>query len=348
MKITPIARSNGAQESVNSGSSVSADKAARAKAVAAGQDPNSVESSNNFPKSALASPRAIKMNTQRTPAARDFIPEVATAEPVKAAPAAQNAAVSDNGEPASQATEVTKPVDPQIAEAQKRLRAVQVKETEIAKREAALAEKEKSGTTLEAEIKAEVDADPLGFLFKRGWDFSKLTEQVQKSMEGQTPALTKVEVELRKEIKGLKDALETRDKNQSDAQASATEESLNQLQKQADKMIAEDDAFQMIRETGSNSKVKELIKFVLDRDGEILEVTEALELVEADLIEQGLKFAKISKVQQQAQQTQVATTPVANNSARQTMRTLTNRDTVSSVPSAKDRAIAAFHGKKLV
>lgn len=350
MKVVPIANSNSAQASVNpsEGRSVSAEKVARAKAAAAGSDPNQVETFNNSSRSALASPRSIKMNTQKTPAPRDYIPEAAV--DASATSAVQNAAVSDVNESVPVVSEETKPLDPQIAEVQKKLRAVQVKETEIAKREAAVAEKEKSGQTLETAIQAEVESDPLGFLFKRGWDFAKLTEQVKRSTEGMGPALTKVEAELRKEIKGLKETLETKDKAQAESEDAAYNQSLAQIQKDADKMIAADDAYQTIRETGSNKEVTKLIKRIFDQDGEILDVTEALALVEADLLEQGLKFAKISKIQksltpEQVQQTQTAQIPAQNT---RVMRTLTNRDSASSVPSARDRAIAAFHNKKLV
>lgn len=347
MKVVPITGSNGAQTSVNQteGRSASVDKVARAKAAAAGSDPNKVETSNDSPRSALASPRSIKMKTQSTPAPRDYIPEAAVE-----ATAVQNAAVSDTSESTLAVTEVTKPLDPQIAAFQKRERAVQVKEAAVTKREEALAEKEKSGTTLETAIQAEVESDPLGFLFKRGWDFARLTEQVKRSTEGMGPALTKVETELRKEIKGLKESLETKDKVQAESEEAAYQQSLTQIQKDADKLIASDDAYQMIRETGSNKEVTKLIKRIFDQDGEILDVTEALNLVEADLIEQGLKFAKIPKVQktltpEQVQQTQTAQYPAQNT---RVMRTLTNRDSASSVPTAKERAIAAFHNRKLV
>lgn len=347
MKVVPIANSNSAQASINpsEGRSVSAEKVARAKAAAAGSDPNQVETFNNSSRSALASPRSIKMNTQKTPAPRDYIPEAATE-----VAAVQNAAVSDTNESVPVVIEETKPLDPQIAASQKRERAVQVKEAAVAKREEAVAEKEKSGQTLEAAIQAEVESDPLGFLFKRGWDFAKLTEQVKRSTEGMGPALTKVEAELRKEIKGLKETLETKDKAQAESEDAAYNQSLAQIQKDADKMIAADDAYQTIRETGSNKEVTKLIKRIFDQDGEILDVTEALALVEADLLEQGLKFAKISKIQKSLTPEQVQQTQTAQVSAQNTrvMRTLTNRDSASSVPSARDRAIAAFHNKKLV
>lgn len=342
MKVTPISQSNGAQTTVNpnEGKSASAERVAKAKAVATGQDPAAVKVETPHPLDANV--RKIKMNTQKTPAGREWKQEepVAQADP---------AIIPNANEPVAVVSEDPKPLDPQVAAILKRERAAQVKEAEISKRELALAEKEKTGSS-SPDINAEIIADPLGFVLKRGVTWEQLTKSAEMHTES-SPGLRRVEDELRAEIKSLKEANETRNKELSDSESLATDRALASMQRQADQMIASEDAYQMIRETLSNKEVTKLIKRVFDDSGEIMDVKEALEEIENDLIEQGQKFAKISKVQKainpEPVQQQIQVTQPTNGVHRQTMRTLTNRDTVSSVPSARERAIAAFHGKKL-
>jgi hypothetical protein len=295
------------------------------------------------------------MKTNATPAGRDWATPQAETAPAPAAPqvavaASPSADTSDTGEPASVASEDPKPLSPQFAALAKRQRALQVKEREIQAREEAL--KQTSQSTTDAKSLVErMKADPLGLLLENGVTYDQLTQEVLKSMEGGGPALTRVETELKKEIKRLNDALETQTKTQSDTWNQAQAQALSQMQKQADQLIAADDAYQMIRETGSNKDVTALIKRIFDEEGETIDVKEALEMIESDLLEESLKIAKIKKVQSTLnpepapQQLQA---PAPNDGVRrQTMRTLTNRDTVSAIPSRRDRAIAAAYGKKL-
>lgn len=359
MKVTPVAQSNGAQTTVNpnEGKSASADRISRAKAAMRGEDPNkAVQSQQETTKEPGV--RKIKMNTQKTPAPRDWIPEgaqevtqveTATQTTQAASEPAKTADNSDNGEQTTASLEDNNKLSPQSAALLKRQRAVQVKEAEVAKREQAVADKEKAGAPL-SDINAEVLADPLGFVLKRGVTWEQLTKSAEKHVES-TPGLSRVETELRSEIKSLKEAIENQNKTVTDTLSASEQRALAQTQKQADQLIASDDAYQMIRETHSGPEVSALIKRVLKEEGQILDVREALEIIEKDLLDESLKLARIKKVQQgleaspATQQTQGARANDGQN--RQTMRTLTNRDTVSAVPSARDRAIAAFHGKKL-
>lgn len=343
MKITPIAHSNIAQTNLNAdeGRSAGAERVARAKAAAMGQPAPDVALPQT-PEQKLQTMRKLRMKTQTTPP-EIFAQPQAGLEPVPSVPVA--APVGDNpdqSEPAPVVSEEIKPLSPQFAALAKQKRALAVREAQIQAREDA--QKQTSQSTLDAKALIErIKADPLGTMLEHGATYDQLTQQVLASMEGGGPALTKVESDLRKEIKSLKEAFETQTKTQTDSQIAAEEAALSQMQRQADALIAADDTYQMIRETGSNKDVRVLIKRVFDETGETMDVKEALEEIENDLLQESLKIARIKKVQAGlTPPPEQAPPPQASNGPpRLQMRTLTNRDTVSAIPTRRERAIAA-------
>lgn len=357
MKITAVPKGAGAQPTANpnAGASASPDRIAKAKAAAAGQDPAAAQTQQaQHPETVTEKLKRIRMRTNVTPGPREYAQtEVPQTETVIENPAVvtQEADISDTTEPTSEAPEDSKPLSPQFAALVKAKRALQVKEREILAREEALKNGSQSTQDVNA-FKERIKADPLGLLFENGHTYETLIQIVEDMSKGGGPALTKVETELRKEMKLLKEELESSKKAQTDEKTQSEQRAMAHLQRQADHLIATDDNYQMIRETGSNKDVTDLITRVLKEDGETLEVKEALELIENDLLEESLKIARIKKVQTKLAPEPVITqqTAPANSNdgvRRQTMRTLTTRDNVSAVPSRRERAMAAALGKKL-
>lgn len=340
IKITPVATRPSVQ--APQGTSVSPEKAARAKAIAAGQTPEEVvHDSSEGPAYDHEGRRRLQMKTQHTPGPRQYQTETVE-DPAPAAPIADNSVTNEQAQTVS---EDKKPLSPQFAELAKAKRALQVKEREILAREEALKKAPQATTDAETVIER-IKADPLGILLEHGWTYDSLTQHVLKEMEGGGPALTKVETELRKEITGLKTALEERDKKSADAQSEAERTQDARLLKQAEHLVTTDENYLMIRETGSASEVTELIKAIRKEEGLELTIREAADMVEKDLLEESLKIARIPKVQSslQPQQTQ----PVnSNDGSRRTMRTLTNRDSTTGRYTPRERAIAAAEGRKL-
>lgn len=337
IKVVPVS-GNSTPTTINSNTPNAAKE--RAKAVYNGQDPSAVAQNQTRGTHPSNEVRSIKMKTQRTPANdQEVIDQIQTAP-------AQTDSNPDPSESTETTSTETKSISPQVTALLKRERAAQVKEAELKTREDALTAAQ-DPKTVPAPILERLKVDALGFVLDHGVSFEQLTEEVRKNMNGHGPALTRVEVELRKEIKGLKEAIENRDKVQTDSDSQATERSLDQMQKEAEQLIAEDDEYLSIRETGSVKRVRALIKRTYDETGEILSVKEACADIEADLIAQGEKFAKISKIQARignpAPQTAVRQTQNGNQSQ---MRTLTSRDTVSPAIDRRTRAIAAFKGQK--
>lgn len=342
MKISPIVARSSAP--TPQGSSSSPEKLARAKAVAAGQSIEEVQTSADAPTYDHEGRRRIQMQTNRTPGPRQYQSETVETEPV----ATQQATVADNSdinEQTQTVSEEKKPLSPQFAALAKKERALQVKEREITAREEAL-KKVPQATTDATTVIERIKADPLGILLEHGWTYDSLTQHVLKEMEGGGPALTKVETDLRKEIMGLKTALDERDKKAADAQSEAEKTQDARLLKQAEHLITSDQNYLMIRETGSAAEVTELIKEIRKEEGLELTVREAADMVEKDLLDESLKIARIPKVMSnlQPQQTQ----PVnSNDGSRRPMRTLTNRDSTTAKYSPRERAIAAAEGRKL-
>ena len=89
----------------------------------------------------------------------------------------------------------------------------------------------------------------------------------------------------------------------------------------------------MIRVTQSQGDVKELIHRIFKETGEILDVTEAMQLVEDDLINETLKVAQAKKVKSKL--SEEATSAIPQQPQPKQIRTLTSRDNASPVMSRR-------------
>ena len=260
----------------------------------------------------VQSVRALKMNTNATPG-HDL---------------AQEPAISDINDPANATPEETEPLSPQLAALARQRRALQVKERELADREKALTAQQP--TQGSAELLARLKSQPLSVLLEAGVTYDQLTEAILANPSGDSQAA----VEAR--IKALEESF---DKKLNDRDTQAEQAALAEMRRDAQRLAAEGDAFEMIRVTRSVPTVMELIEKTYRKSGEILDVQEAMQLVEEDLIEQSLKLAGIGKMQSRI------APPLAPQAPKPGMRTLTNRDTAQVPQSRKQRAIAAFHNQ---
>lgn len=260
------------------------------------------------PPSMAARIRSVRMNTNATPGREDHAPPLI---------------IPDPNDPA--ASEVTQPLSPQFAALAKQRRALQVKEREIADREKALSSQPTQGSGID---RARFKSDPVGVLLEEGLTFEQLTEHVLAHQGGSQVR------SLEAKIKALEEGV---DKKLTDRDAQQEQQALAEMRREALQHIAQGDTYELVRETNSVPHVMKLIERTYRETGEVLDVREALGLVEDELVKDGLRMANYQKVQ-----SQLAPRP-APQPQRQ-MRTLTNRDTASVPVSAKARALAAFHG----
>lgn len=343
MKISPIARSGAGDTAIpEEGRSASAERVARAKAVLSGGTaavtpaaPDRTPASDRQVERTAQSIKRIKMRVNATPGAMEYAPTPTEVNP----PATPEGNISDTVEPTPATPEVTKPLSPQFAALAKKERAIQVKEMAIAAREAAIAAKE-SGTTSDSSLIERIKADPLSVLDEQGITYDQLTEAILARSQDQGPAYQA----LKAEIKALKEGQENQTKSLSDRDQAAEVQVLAQMAKDADALLAApDDPYEMVRVTNSKAKVIELIKREFHERGNILDVSEALEIVETQLFEDSLKIAQAKKIQTKLAAPAPTLPPAAPE--QKPIRTLTNRDGTTVPMSRRERALRAARGE---
>lgn len=334
MKISPLAQGTGLPTS-SPISAPASDKISRAKAIAAGETP--VEASGNQQADRVQqSIKKIKMRTQVSPDRQESSPEVLL-EALSVAQETPESPISDPIEE-TQAAEETKPLSPQFAALAKAKRALQVKERELVQREEALKAQNPAGNE---DLIAKLKANPLSVLQEAGVSYDQLTEAILSNQSGNSPELASLKLE----IKALKEGL---DKQFSERDELAEKQVLTQMKREADLLVADGEQFEAIREAKAQQAVVDLIHRTWKETGEVMEVSEAAELVENQLIDEALPFARIKKIQsrlspaqEQAQQEQQIQAPKPNTKV---MRTLTNRDGARPITDRRARAMAAFNG----
>lgn len=351
MKISPVASSAQVSTNPDEGKSAGSDRIARAKAAMNGEAAPVAQTEQTTGDAqadrALASVKRIKMRTQRSvnrhgdPVVR--ADAVAAETPVEPSQAPETTTPSDtlaNIEQTQVSPEATEAMSPQFAALAKAKRALQAKERELATREAALTTPQ---ATPAGYSKDQIKANALSVLREAGVTNEELTEAILRESQDYGPGYTKLE----SEVQELKKLLENQNKSLEQRELDAEKQVLTQVRRDVDSLIATGDDFEAVREAGYAPKVVDLIYKVFKQDGEILDIADAAKLINDELIEESLKFAKLKTVQSRltppAQQQPAAKQPAPNT---KTMRTLTNRDGTSSLSMSKrERAIAAAEGR---
>ena len=239
--------------------------------------------------------------------------------------------ISDPKEETSEGAEDTQPLSPQFAALAKQRRALDVRERAVAEKEKAL-EQTPSGQGGGLEI-ARLKSDPLGVLLEAGVTYDQLTEAILASQDDGTNKVRGLEQKLKSLEEGFDKKLSDRDQQQK-------QQVLAEMGREANQLVAEGDDFELIRESRAVPKVLELIERTFDETGEILDVPDALKMIEDILLADSLKVASYKKVQQRSQP-QFATQP---QQQQRQMRTLSNKDTASVPMTPRQRALAAFQG----
>ena len=272
--------------------------------------------------------RSIQMRVNQTPGRLDPGETPAGATPV----AGDGAALSippTTETSAEKAVEETQPLSPQLAAIARERRALQQERQAFEREKAASAQ---SSTQADVVPIDRLKSEPLSVLLEHGVTYDQLTEAILASQNGYSPELQA----LKAELKALKDGV---DKTFSEKETQQRQQVLAEMRREATQ-LAEGEAFELVKATGSVPKVIKLIERTYDERGEVLDVQEAMSLVEAELEEEAMRMAKLGKVQ-----AKLAPPPAPTPQPQQRqMRTLTNRDTASVPLSAKARAIAAFNG----
>lgn len=258
--------------------------------------------------------RALKMNTLATPG--------------PAGPEGDGLSISDGNEPNTNPTvEATEPISPKYAELARQRRALQVREREIQQKEKALELKSQGSDQIPL---ARLKTEPLSVLMEAGVTYEQLTEAILAN-QGNSEVN-----ELKAKLAALEEGVE---KKFVDREAQAEKHALSEMKREAEKIIFSNDDYELVRETKSVPDVLKLIERTYKETGEVLDVAEALKLVEDELFSRNQKIAGLKKMQGLFNPQ-----PAPPQPRPQGMRTLTNKDTASVPMSAKQRALAAFYG----
>lgn len=275
---------------------------------------NTVATENNQG-SRVDAVRAMRMTTNATPL---------RGEP----PAAQESPIlADNEEGKLAVVEETQPISPQLAALARQRRALQVKERELLDKEKALEARSQGGDVIP---KARLKSETLKVLQEAGVTYDDLTTAILASQGN--PEMEA----LRAELHALKEGV---DKRFSDEKTQAEQQVLAEMRSEATRLANNGDDFELVRESGSVPDVMRLIELTYRESGEVLEVSEAMKLVEDELMARNQKLLQLKKMQGL-----VNPQAPAAPQARQGMRTLSNKHTASVPSSAKERALAAFYG----
>lgn len=319
MIVSPIAAPVASSESTTQTHSPSAVE--RAKAAFAGvtmsrsdtpEDPLVTKTRNSV--------RTLKMKTQASP--ERYLQEIQSALP------AENATNTTDGQ-ANATMEETKPLSPQYAALARERRALQVKERELAARQKAL---ESQAPRMDApDLISRLKAEPLRVLEEAGVTYEQLTNAILSK-----PVNPEFEA-LKDELKSVREEF---NKTLTERDSQSEQQVLAEMRKEAIELAKTGDDYGLVRETGSIRDVMTLIERTYRETGEVLDVKEAMDLVETELMKEAMKIASINKIKSTFVPQQVQ----PQQQQQRQMRTLTNRDTATPPMSAKARAIAAFQG----
>lgn len=329
MKISPV---QGTPTIPNpSATGLSPDKLAAIKAMAQGQPKPEEKETIQLGEQPTSNTQRIKMNVNRSHTMPIEQPSVAqeNAPPLEAdKPSEPEApvAVSDTVVQAKPAPEAIGAVSPELAQLAKEKRAFQLEKAEW--------EKTKSqGVVPEGYIKADsLKSNALKVLQEQGITYEQLTNEIL-GQQSNPVDLAAFKDDL---LKSIDEKLAGKD--------TAQEETVyNFMKKEIDRLSFSSEKYKFIRESKSQDDVMELVKREWRDNGNILDETEAMDLIEAELREDAKRYAKLIG---EVEPTTTPEEPPPVQVTGQKPKTLTNKDSARPVMSRRQRAIAAALGQK--
>jgi hypothetical protein len=309
---------------INVGQTADAGKLAAAKAIASGEEPTREEKQD--PVERARDVRKIVMKTNYSTNRDDAL--VVPEAPVEVAPEAPSTTTDVGGQP-NVAAESTQYITPERAAIAKQRRALQVKERELAEREAKIAQPPEG----EFISKADLLANPLK-IFDAGLTYDQLTEAILANQSGVTPEVKA----LRDELEALKKGVDERFVTQEQIQE---ESALNQIADDMESLAKSSDQYEMF--LGRNGLQRALNKVYshYKKTGQVLDNKAVMDQVENELLDEAIKLAKFKKVMSKLAPEPVQAQP---QSQGKQMKTLTSRDGASIPLDRRSRAIAAMRG----
>lgn len=238
------------------------------------------------------------------------------------------------------------------AEQQKRDTAYKAREAELARREEEITGK---ATQYDTEYipKSRLRQETYAALVEAGIDPTLFQDQLNTL--NQTPVDPRVNQEiqaLRATVAKLEKANEANQKAQEQASTDQYQAAIKQITSDVNSLVKSDPAFEAIRATKSQKDVVDLIEATFKEEGRVMSAEEAAAEVEEYLTEQLSNYSRqIKKIRARLnpEPQKEAVKPVTEDAQpkQPQMRTLTNANSTTRRPSARERAIAAMKGEKI-
>ena len=266
--------------------------------------------------------------------------------------------------------EPSKPVEPQaeslsqsqlaiLARKERALRAqqrqqqqeMQAKESQWAQEKAAM---EKRLQELETGYipKSSLKQAALEALNKGELSYEEITQEVMNPTD---PRITAYISRLEAQVKDLTNKFDNAGKQAQEAQSQQYQAAVKQIETDVKNLVKVDPSYEMIKVTGSQRDVVELIEKTYQEDGYVMTIEEAAQQVEDYLVEEASKLARTEKITKRLAPPAPAVKKVeATEHQKQTpntqqqsqqMKTLTNTNSGSRKLSSRERAILAFKGE---
>jgi len=323
MKISPVAGTPTIPQPTNTG--LSPEKLARIKGIASGKSEVIPPPTEDDKTKLLDATQKIAMQVNKTTEA-----VVAPTEPQ----VETENAVSDTDVQATEGSEATQPISPQLAALAREKRALQVKERELAEKEKAL---NNPGQT-RAELEAQLKATPLRVLQELGVTYDQLTQEILGQTSNYNPEVEK----LKAEIEELKKGVDTKFSQADEAQNAAA---VNYVADKLDALIAGSPAdFELLTSAEAEEEVVRRVYDHWKKTGKELDVAKVAREYQEELIEEAVRFAKLGLVQKKLTPPEPA--QVTSQPPQQTgIKTLTNKDSARPSMSRRERAILAMQGQ---
>lgn len=243
------------------------------------------------------------------------------------------------------------PAVPETQEAPKALEAFAQKERQLRKMQTELqAEKQR----LESESvkyktdylpKSRLQEDPLSVLAEMGYDTEKLSQLLLDAPNANDPTVRMFQ----QKIKALEEKQNAAEKRAVEATQAQYDQAKRQIANEAKILVDSSPDYETIKSAGMHDAVTEWIVATFEETGVLMDVAEAAQQIEEKLVNEGLKYAAIPKVQKRMQPAESAQKQPAQSTQPQIKtitQNLTQQTSGKSMTNAEKRAraIAAFNG----
>lgn len=188
---------------------------------------------------------------------------------------------------------------------------------------------------------------PFEVLNDLGVSYDQITNQALNQPSAEELRFKKLEREADVRFKKLSEEQELIKKTFEQRDQDQYEQAVSTIREEARELVESDPAYEAVKETGQSEEIVKLITRIYERDGKLLSVERAAQLVEQEIIDRALNLTKINKIKQRLSanaSAQKQSEPAAKTSSPQ-MKTLTNSVSTTKPLSSRERAILAAKGQ---